>query len=433
MADPLSVAAAVAGLISLGIQVTRGLVVFYTTCKDQDERIVRIVRRLENLLKTFGNLDQALQNRQFKADEVDQLESVAIAVENCRDIITELQIELEKFSSTSEKGNTTKKGIQAAAKRAGRKLAYPFRESTLQKLDEDISEFRSNVLVALNVLQLKVFDDVQQDTANLAALVNLMRTSHLSDAARDWLKAPDPFSNYNESCRKRHPRTGLWLVNGPVFQRWLEEHHSFLWMHGRPGCGKTILSSTVIQHTLRHRRNNTDIGIAFHYFTFSDNSKQHVSGLLRTLLLQLSNQLDDGDATLTQLSETYKDGEPPIQALEGTLKQVVGKFQDVYVIIDALDESPRGDRRDAVLDTLSEMRGWKIRGLHLLVTSRDEPDIRAQVTPQMNEEVCMDNGVVDQDIKDYVVQRLRDDRKFKKFAQYHTEIENTLIERADGV
>jgi ankyrin repeat domain-containing protein 50 len=316
---------------------------------------------------------------------------------------------------------------------SGRKLAYPFRESTLQKLDGDISEFRSNVLVALNVLQLKVVDDVQQDTANLTALVNLMRTSHLSDAARDWLKAPDPFSNYNESCEKRNPRTGLWLVSRPVFQRWLEEHHSLLWMHGRPGCGKTILSSTVIQHTLRHRRNSTDTAIAFHYFTFSDNSKQHVPGLLRTLLLQLSNQLDDGDATLTQLSKTYKEGEPPIQSLEGTLKHVVRKFQDVYIIIDALDESPRGDQRDAVLDTLSEIRGWKIRGLHLLVTSRDEPDIRAQVTPQMNEEVCMDNGVVNQDIKNYVVERLRDDRKFKKFAQYYSEIENTLIERADGV
>jgi hypothetical protein len=79
------------------------------------------------------------------------------------------------------------------------------------------------------------------------------------------------------------------------------------------------------------------------------------------------------------------------------------------------------------------MLGWKVRGLHLLITSRDEPDIRAQATPYMNEEVCMDNGGVDRNIKDYVVQRLQDDRKFKKFAQYHTEIENTLIERADGV
>jgi ankyrin repeat domain-containing protein 50 len=215
MADPLSVVAAVAGLISLGIQVTRGLVVFYMTCKDQDESIVKIVCKLENLLKTLGNLDKALQNRQFKADEVDQLETIATAPEDCRDIITELQIELEKLSSTSEKGNTTKNGIQAAAKRAGRKLAYPFRKSTLQKLDEEISKLRSNVLVALNVLQLKVFDDVQQDTADLTTLVKLMRTSHVSEAVREWLKAPDPTSNFNESCSRRHPENRILACRGP--------------------------------------------------------------------------------------------------------------------------------------------------------------------------------------------------------------------------
>jgi hypothetical protein len=62
--------------------------------------MVRIVRKLVNLPKTFGNLDKALENRKLKADEVEQLETIATTVENCRDIITELQIELEKFSTS---------------------------------------------------------------------------------------------------------------------------------------------------------------------------------------------------------------------------------------------------------------------------------------------------------------------------------------------
>lgn len=203
-------------------------------------------------------------------------------------------------------------------------------------------------------------------------------------------------------------------------------------MHGRPGCGKTVLSSTVIQYTLRHRRNNPRIGIAFHYFSFSDSSKQKVSGLLRALLLQLSNQLDDGHAALTHLHNIYQSGEAPVQALEQTLKQVVTKFQDVYVVIDALDESPRGEHRDAILDTLSELHGWSNGGLHLLVTSRDEADIRTQLSSQVNEEVSMDNSGIDQDIADYVVQQLRQDRKFQKFAPNHTKIENVLIGKAQG-
>ncbi|KAF7503583.1 hypothetical protein GJ744_003611 [Endocarpon pusillum] len=427
MSDPLSIAAGVAGLISLGIEVSKGLVAFYTSFKHQDEAITRTVRKLENLLSTLENLETALQKRSFRPDEVDQLHNVEDSVESCKDVIAELQTELDKF------GNSTKSGTQAAAKRAGRKLAYPFKESTLKKLDEDISELRSNLLVALNVLQLKRVDDIQNDTADLAVLVNLLRTSQISDAIRDWLRAPDATFNHNEACKRRHSRTGLWLVNGPAFQKWLEEDCSFLWLNGRPGSGKTILSSTAIQYTLRHRRSNPRIGIAFYYFSFSDNSKQDVSGLLRALLLQLSSQLKDGHAALANLHNTYKSGEPPVLPLQDTLKQVIRQFEDVYIIADALDETPRGERRDAVLDSLSEMRGWSIRGLHILVTSRDETDIRSQLAPYLTAVMHMDNTGVDDDIAEYIVQRLRSDHKFKKWAPYYTEIQETLIRRAQGV
>ncbi|ERF73878.1 hypothetical protein EPUS_05890 [Endocarpon pusillum Z07020] len=411
----------------LGIEVSKGLVAFYRSSKHQDETITRTVRKLENLLSTLENLELASQKRRFRPDEVKQLHNVEESVESCRGVIAELQTELDKF------GNSTEKGIQAVAKRAGRKLAYPFRESTLKKLDEDISEFRSNLLVALNVLQLKRVDDIQNDTADLAVLVNLLRTTQISDAIRDWLRAPDATSNHNEACKRRHSRTGLWLVNGPTFQKWLEEDHSFLWLNGHPGSGKTILSSTAIQYTLRHRRSNPRIGIAFYYFSFSDKSKQDVSGLLRALLLQLSSQLDDGHAALARLHNTYRNSEPPVLPLQDTLKQVIRQFEDVYIIADALDEAPRGERRDAVLGSLSEMCGWSIHGLHILVTSRDETDIRSQLASYLTAEIRMDNTGVDDDIADYIVQRLRSDHKFKKWAPYHTEIQETLIGRAQGV
>jgi ankyrin repeat domain-containing protein 50 len=427
MSDPLSIVAAAAGIISLGIEVSKGLIAFYSKSKNQDESVARTVHKLDNLLSTLEGLDQILRHRNLKENEVAQLRNVEDTIDSCREIVAELQFELDKFSNSPEKG------IQAVFKRAGRKLTYPFRESTLQKLDEDIGEFRNNILVALSVLQVKHIDDIQDDTADLKILVSLLRASQISDTVRTWLRAPDPTFDHNEACKRRHPRTGLWLVTGPAFQEWLEKDFSFLWVNGRPGCGKTILSSTAIQYVLRHRRSNPRVGIAFHYFSFSDDSKQGVSGLLRILLLQLSNQADDGNANFSSLYGTYKDAQPPVPALEVTLKQVVTKFQDVYIIIDALDESPRGENRDAVLESLSEMRGWSVRGLHILVTSRDELDIRESLRLEIKEEVRMDNSAVDQDIKDYIVQRLQRDSRLKKFAEHHVDIEKTLIERAGGM
>lgn len=100
-------------------------------------------------------------------------------------------------------------------------------------------------------------------------------------------------------------------------------------------------------------------------------------------------------------------------------------------MIDALDESPRGEQRDAILDTLSEMHGWLIPELHLFVTSRDEPDIRTQLSSQIDEEICLERSEVDQDIADYVIQNLRSSPRLQKFAPYFDEIEGTLIKRAD--
>jgi ankyrin repeat domain-containing protein 50 len=427
MSDPLSIVAAAAGLIALGIEVSKGLIAFYKKSKSQDASVARTVRKLDKLLSTLEELGQSLRHRNPKANEAAQNQNVEDSIQNCKEIVAELQFELEKVSDLPEKG------IQAVSKRIGRKLTYPFKESTLQKLDEDISDFRDNLQAALSVLQLKRVDSIQEDTADLKILVTLLRASQISDTVRQWLKAPDPTFDHNEACKRRHPRTGLWLVTGPAFEKWLEKDLSFLWISGRPGCGKTVLSSTAIQYSLQHRRSNPSIGIAFHYFSFSDDSKQDVSGLLRALLLQLSNQVEDGDADLSSLHDTHKDAHAPVPALMLTLKRVITKFQDVYVVVDALDESPRGEKRDAVLETLSEIRRWSMRGLHILVTSRDEHDIREHLELQLNEEVRMDKSVVDQDIKDYIIQRLQRDIKLKKFAKHHADIKKTLIQRADGM
>src|SRR5205085_11269328 len=67
------------------------------------------------------------------------------------------------------------------------------------------------------------------------------------------------------------------------------------------GCGKSVLCSTAIQYTFRHRRSDPDVGIAFFYFTFNDESKQDESAILRALLLQLSGQHSDGHPGLISL------------------------------------------------------------------------------------------------------------------------------------
>ncbi|KAK1969942.1 hypothetical protein LY78DRAFT_700372 [Colletotrichum sublineola] len=248
-----------------------------------------------------------------------------------------------------------------------------------------------------------------------------------------WLKAPDASIDFNDACKKKHPGTGLWFTKSSSFISWLDHPRSFLWLKGFAGCGKSVLCSTAIQHAFRHRGSKPKVGIAFFSFTFADEGKQDVSAMIRALLLQLSSQLGITNTAVARLYERYCTITPPDQVLIECLHQLFHYFLDIYIVIDALDESPREKHRDAMLQVLNDIRAWSEPGLHLLVTSRDEVDIRDALEAVPEEVVVMNNNGIDNDIASFVSQHLRDSRRLRKWKEYHRRIEEVLIEKANGV
>ncbi len=115
--------------------------------------------------------------------------------------------------------------------------------------------------------------DVQNDVTKL----------HLDNFSKDvhaWLSPADPSTNYNESLKKRHNGTSQWLFQDARYSRWKKEPSLFLWLNGIPGCGKTVLSSTVIQDL------ETDLAIytiLYFYFTFTDIAKQTLNHIVYIL------------------------------------------------------------------------------------------------------------------------------------------------------
>ncbi|KAL4736282.1 ankyrin repeat-containing domain protein [Aspergillus similis] len=427
MADPLSIASGVAGLLSLGIQVTQNLINFYSAYKDQASDLIQITRNLESLLVIFDTLDKALKARQPQINEEELLKSINNAVLDCNEVIEELQVECRKFLEKSTSG--FKGRIQVA----GRQAAYPFRKSTLQKLEEDISEIRNNLSLALDVLQVNSNNMLQEEAVEIKSLLKHINAVHVSSRIRDWLAAPDVTSNHNNARDKHHAGTGSWFVNGPYFKNWLVERNSFLWVNGFAGCGKSIICSTAIESTFNETQRRPGVGVGFFYFSFNDESKIGSSGMLRALLLQLSAQLKNDEKNLQQLYEAYKSGTPPVGALLSSLKSIICKFQDSYILLDALDESPRDSGREDVLQTIKIMRDWNLPGFHLLATSRDELDIRQSLQTPRTTEVMMRNAETDKDITNFVSYRLSHDPGFQKWKVRHGEILENLNRKAQGV
>jgi len=159
--------------------------------------------------------------------------------------------------------------------------------------------------------------------------------------------------------------------------------------------------------------------------------------MLRALVLQLWSQLKDNHGLLSRLHDSYRNTTPPNHTLANCLRQFICMLNHVYILLDALDKSPRGKHRDNMLEALVDLRIWSEPGLHLLVTSGDEPDIRNMLynnpSDSGNEILSMKNEPVDGDITAFVSQHLRDNRKLRKWKIYHDRIEAVFTERAKGV
>lgn len=150
--DGLSIAGSVAGLVSLGIQVTQTLADFYSAYKDQNSDIAYALRKLSNLAGVLESLREQT-SRTFHVDEKRLLSSIEDSMNGCELLIKELQHETEKFERTG--------GTQVAARTAAYRATYPFRRSTLLKLEENIDETVAHLSLALQVLGQKQNSSVQ--------------------------------------------------------------------------------------------------------------------------------------------------------------------------------------------------------------------------------------------------------------------------------
>ncbi|PZD29497.1 vegetative incompatibility protein HET-E-1 [Pyrenophora tritici-repentis] len=254
---------------------------------------------------------------------------------------------------------------------------------------------------------------------------------------RSWLSAPNPSTNYHKAHKQRQAKTGVWLLEGEQFTRWKESAASRLWLYGIPGCGKTILSSTIIEHLLQHCYDDTSMVTAYFYFDFNDTQKQDPKLMLRSLLYQLlqsSVVIPKGVDALISSCENGK-RQPSLHTLLEVTRQAMQEFTQVYVILDALDECTQ---RSELMDMLETVARWQLNGLHLLMTSRKERDIERSLESYVGEEdtICLQRDVVDKDIQRYVQQRLRDDKglaKWNKDAAIRQEIEAALMSGARGM
>jgi ankyrin repeat domain-containing protein 50 len=248
-----------------------------------------------------------------------------------------------------------------------------------------------------------------------------------------WLAPPDPFINYEKALKQRQIGTGLWLLQSQRYTEWKSGRSQFLWLHGIPGCGKSILSSTIIED-LESMVDQPDRGaVVYFYFDFNDPQKRRSDLMVRSILAQLVRKCVETPTVLTALFSAYDKGQrqPPLSVYVDALKQMTTELPRIFFVLDALDEC---DSREELLEILSLISEWKVNNLQVLLTSRKERDIEDTLVHIVDNEniICLQSNLVDPDILVYIIERLSGDQKLKKWRK-EKKIESVLIKKAHGM
>lgn len=205
-----------------------------------------------------------------------------------------------------------------------------------------------------------------------------------------------------------------------------------MWIYGIPGCGKTILCSTIIK-TLQAQCSGTDSRCAYFYIDFSQAADQNIRNILGCFLVQLVAGVPSRSRLIHQLYKECEQGlrQPTVAALTAILKKVLQNIPDAFLIIDALDE--HGDREE-LLGLLKAILDWELLNMHLLVTSRRETDIVEAIGELVTDEIGLHDAVVNADINLYVQCQVAADRRLRKWPEIvKEEIIAALMDGAHGM
>ena len=194
-------------------------------------------------------------------------------------------------------------------------------------------------------------------------------------------------------------------------------------------------SSTIIEYLRRQASTISRSLIVFYYFDFSDrvSKNQKAEGFLRSMLRQLS--LQTLYAPVESLYRECDDGNVAASesGLRETLRLVLRDVPSLFVVVDALDECVE---RNEMTGLLSMLKVYGSANTHILVSSRQEPDIKEGLLQAEPLQIEMTEKMIHHDIERFIEKRIARSQRLSKWckkADVNHKLHSTLLEGANGM
>ncbi|KAF7855285.1 uncharacterized protein EAF02_011544 [Botrytis sinoallii] len=210
-------------------------------------------------------------------------------------------------------------------------------------------------------------------------------------------------TEHDRISKKRHDKTCEWMAGEQQFKSWMENNTEdpCLWLHGKPGSGKSVICSYIIQRLIERP------GLTTCYYYCDGRSSGNVcQQILTTVAIQLLRQHHE-ISTLVANDPTAS----------------------TRIVIDGLDECSKEDQK-VILKELRTICIGPALQCKVLFSSRKKAHIRQKLLKQPY--ISLDSRQeVNQDIRSYLKFKIS---KLDTSDQDLLErIEKTLVEKANGM
>ncbi|SLM37986.1 P-loop containing nucleoside triphosphate hydrolase [Lasallia pustulata] len=386
MAEGLALAASIVAIL----QITNSVI---SICHDygaaaKDAPWAKVNAEMKSLRNVLQTLQPLAEEAEFGSPSAGtRLPTLALLcgpqglLNCCLEEVGRLDERLKNPSWSDSFGPKKKALIQA--------LRWPLNKAETMKTVDDVSRYRNILNLAITADQTTltleihklsistndivlctqrdvclikdVTSDTHADVQSTKSITLGIQLGMEREKIHRWLSAgaPDPSTNQNRASRSRQGNTGSWFLESETFTYW-KASSALVWLYGKAGCGKTVLSSTIINAVLQEPQSKSEIAVAYYYFDFNDVEKQKSDKMIRSLIAQLFKQSKKKLNQLEALLSSCNNGgrQPDVKGLLSVLKEVVEGFDETYIVLDALDECSDSEE---LLECIEEIQEYVYR------------------------------------------------------------------------
>ena len=225
------------------------------------------------------------------------------------------------------------------------------------------------------------------------------------------------------------PGTSGNVLSSPAFDSWSNMQSSgpeIIWVHGRPGSGKSMITASVISHL-----SESPCICSYFFFKFSDTTKQSCSSLLRSIAYQIAKEAPLFRAALVKLADDGLDikklsfrmiWEKLFVSLLFTLEMDL----PLVWIIDALDES---NDVNNILGIISNIHLSKTP-IKIFCTNRKSPESAALL--QRNSKLLISTISADDNSKDIALYANTEMTFMHGTEEFRNEIVDKIVQKSEG-